>query len=109
MHAQAGAALKACDGSLERAADWLFSRGDTLDADVAAINNPAAAAATPAAAAGLATAMPGARHVAGIRSSLLVGKFVSSSSGCCQVGPAFSALLVGIPSCACNVVRRNVG
>ncbi|EIE18246.1 ubiquitinyl hydrolase [Coccomyxa subellipsoidea C-169] len=33
---QAEAALRACDGSLERAADWLFSRGDTLDADVAA-------------------------------------------------------------------------
>ncbi|BDA47746.1 Ubiquitin carboxyl-terminal hydrolase 5 [Coccomyxa sp. Obi] len=48
---QAEAALKACDGSLERAADWLFSRGDTLDADVAAILNPAAAPAASAAAA----------------------------------------------------------
>ena len=41
---QAQAALRACNGSLERAADWLFSRGDSLDADVAAQNaSPAAA------------------------------------------------------------------
>ncbi len=53
---QAEAALKACDGSLERAADWLFSRGDTLDADVAAVLNPAAAPAASAAAA------PGQSH-----------------------------------------------
>ena len=31
----AAAALKACGGNLERAADWLFSRADDLDAAVA--------------------------------------------------------------------------
>ncbi len=34
---QATAALKACNGSLERAADWLFSRMDDLDSAVAAV------------------------------------------------------------------------
>lgn len=34
---QATAALSACDGSLERAADWLFCRMDDLDAAVAAV------------------------------------------------------------------------
>ena len=46
---QATAALKACNGSLERAADWLFSRMDDLDSAVAAVldeqsNAPAATA-----------------------------------------------------------------
>ena len=44
MCAQAEAALKACNGSLERAADWLFSHSDNLDAAVASVNAPAAAA-----------------------------------------------------------------
>ncbi|CAL5228914.1 g12137 [Coccomyxa viridis] len=39
---QAEAALKACNGSLERAADWLFSHSDDLDAAVASVNAPAA-------------------------------------------------------------------
>lgn len=34
---QAKAALKSCNGSVERAADWLFSRADGLDAAVAAV------------------------------------------------------------------------
>ncbi|KAK9828649.1 hypothetical protein WJX72_001313 [[Myrmecia] bisecta] len=34
---QAGAALKACQGSVERAADWLFSHTDDLDSAVAAV------------------------------------------------------------------------
>ena len=42
---QAAAALRACGGSLERAADWLFSRADGgLDAAVAEVEAAAAAA-----------------------------------------------------------------
>ena len=40
--AQAEAAVKTCNGSLERAADWLFSHSDNLDAAVAAVSAPAA-------------------------------------------------------------------
>ncbi|KAL0051048.1 hypothetical protein WJX82_001112 [Trebouxia sp. C0006] len=40
--AQAAAALKACHGSLERAADWLFSHADDLDSAVAAVSGAAA-------------------------------------------------------------------
>jgi Ubiquitin carboxyl-terminal hydrolase len=40
--------LQACDGSLERAADWLFSHADDLDAAVAEAQS-AAAGSTPAA------------------------------------------------------------
>ena len=48
---QGAAALKACGGSLERAADWLFSRVDGgLDAAVAEVEAQAAAAGEPAAA-----------------------------------------------------------
>lgn len=36
---QAQGALKATNGSLERAADWLFSHADDLDAEVAAVMN----------------------------------------------------------------------
>lgn len=39
---QAKAALKSCNGSVERAADWLFTRTDDLDAAVAAVENEAA-------------------------------------------------------------------
>lgn len=39
---QAAAALKACHGSLERAADWLFSHADDLDSAVASVNGAAA-------------------------------------------------------------------
>ena len=42
LSVQAEAALKACNGSLERAADWLFSHSDNLDAAVASVNAPAA-------------------------------------------------------------------
>lgn len=35
---QVTAALKACDGSVERAADWLFSHMDDLDAAVANVH-----------------------------------------------------------------------
>ena len=38
----ATAALIACDGNIERAADWLFSRADDLDAAVAEVNAAAA-------------------------------------------------------------------
>lgn len=38
------AALKATSGNLERAADWLFSHADDMDAAVAQVNAPAAAA-----------------------------------------------------------------
>ena len=38
----AAAALKACDGNIERAADWLFSRADDLDAAVAEVNSASA-------------------------------------------------------------------
>ena len=41
---QAEAALKTCNGSLERAADWLFSHSDNLDAAVASVNAPTAPA-----------------------------------------------------------------
>lgn len=47
---QATAALKACNGSLERAADWLFSRMDDLDSAVAAVLDEQSSA--PAATAG---------------------------------------------------------
>jgi hypothetical protein len=50
---QAQAALKVCNGSLERAADWLFSHGDALDAEVEAINNPSAPSTAPATATGV--------------------------------------------------------
>ncbi|KAL3152058.1 hypothetical protein ABBQ32_001169 [Trebouxia sp. C0010 RCD-2024] len=48
---QAAAALKACHGSLERSADWLFSHADDLDSAVASANGAGApqAAASPAA------------------------------------------------------------
>ena len=36
--AHAAAALKACGGNIERAADWLFSHADDLDAAVAAVD-----------------------------------------------------------------------
>lgn len=36
---QAKAALTSCNGSVERAADWLFSRADGLDAAVAAVES----------------------------------------------------------------------
>ncbi|KAK9805947.1 hypothetical protein WJX73_007684 [Symbiochloris irregularis] len=42
-NAQVLAALKACDGSLERAGDWLFSHMDDLDAAVAGVNGTAPA------------------------------------------------------------------
>lgn len=47
---QAKAALKSCNGSVERAADWLFTRTDDLEAAVAAVESEAAApaASTPA-------------------------------------------------------------
>ncbi len=35
--AHAGAALQACAGSLERAADWLFNHMDDLDGAVAKV------------------------------------------------------------------------
>jgi len=46
----AQAALKACSGSLERAADWLFSHSDDLQAAIAAVNgeNSSRTAAAPA-------------------------------------------------------------
>ncbi len=34
--------LQACHGSLERAADWLFSHADDLDSAVAAVSGAAA-------------------------------------------------------------------
>lgn len=37
---QATAALKACSGSVERAADWLFSRMDDLDGAVDSVLPP---------------------------------------------------------------------
>lgn len=37
---QATAALKACQGSLERAGDWLFSHAADLDSSVAEILRP---------------------------------------------------------------------
>ena len=40
---QAAAALQACGGSLERAADWLFSHSADLAAAVAAVGQPPAA------------------------------------------------------------------
>jgi ubiquitin carboxyl-terminal hydrolase 5/13 len=40
---QANAALKSCNGSVERAADWLFSRTDDLDGAVAAVESESAA------------------------------------------------------------------
>jgi ubiquitin carboxyl-terminal hydrolase 5/13 len=48
---QAKAALKSCNGSMERAADWLFTRTDDLEAAVAAVENEASApvSSTPAA------------------------------------------------------------
>ena len=39
---QAKATLKSCNGSVERAADWLFTRTDDLDAAVAAVENEVA-------------------------------------------------------------------
>eukprot|EP01062_Namystynia_karyoxenos_P052127 TRINITY_DN4141_c4_g1_i1.p1 TRINITY_DN4141_c4_g1~~TRINITY_DN4141_c4_g1_i1.p1 ORF type:complete len:868 (+),score=375.79 TRINITY_DN4141_c4_g1_i1:93-2606(+) len=51
---QAKAALQACNGSQERAADWLFTRADDLDAAVAEVEGSAAA---PAAAGGGAGAL----------------------------------------------------
>ena len=46
---QAEAALKACGGATDRAADWIFSRLDNLDAAVAEVLDaaPAAAEASP--------------------------------------------------------------
>lgn len=41
---QAKAALKSCSGNVERAADWLFSRADGLDAAVAAVEGEGDAA-----------------------------------------------------------------
>ena len=41
---QAKGALAACQGSVERAADWLFSRGDDLEAAVEAALAPPSAA-----------------------------------------------------------------
>lgn len=41
---QVKGALAACQGSVERAADWLFSRGDDLDAAVEAALAPPSAA-----------------------------------------------------------------
>lgn len=41
--AQATAALRACQGSVERAADWLFSHVDDLDSAVASVGAAAAA------------------------------------------------------------------
>jgi ubiquitin carboxyl-terminal hydrolase 5/13 len=52
----AAAALTACQGSVERAGDWLFSHMDDLDAAVAAVKQQAAGGggggAAPAAAGG---------------------------------------------------------
>lgn len=45
---QAKAALKSCNGSVERAADWLFTRTDDLEAAVAAVESEAAAPAASA-------------------------------------------------------------
>ena len=47
---QAKAALQSCDNNVERAADWLFSRFDNLDAAVAEVEGlaaPVAAATQP--------------------------------------------------------------
>ncbi len=49
--AQAAAALQACAGNLERAADWLFSHADDLAGAVAAVGRPAGAPTPPGAAA----------------------------------------------------------
>ncbi|KAG2435345.1 hypothetical protein HXX76_007418 [Chlamydomonas incerta] len=56
----AKAALQACSGSLERAADWLFNHMDDLDAAVAKVLSEAAGAAAAAPAAGAAGAAGGA-------------------------------------------------
>ncbi|ACO65323.1 predicted protein [Micromonas commoda] len=54
----ATAALAACDGNIERAADWLFSRADDLDAAVAEVNAAAGQS-------GGATSAPGDAESAG--------------------------------------------
>ena len=54
----ATAALAACDGNIERAADWLFSRADDLDAAVAEVNAAAGQS-------GGATSAPGGAESAG--------------------------------------------
>ncbi|KAG2446804.1 hypothetical protein HYH02_008364 [Chlamydomonas schloesseri] len=56
----AKAALQACSGSLERAADWLFNHMDDLDGAVAKVLSEAAGAAAAAAAAPAAGAAAGA-------------------------------------------------
>ncbi|KAG2483306.1 hypothetical protein HYH03_017809 [Edaphochlamys debaryana] len=56
---QAAAALQACSGSLERAADWLFNHMDDLDAAVAQVLSASAGAPAAAAPSGGAAA-PGA-------------------------------------------------
>lgn len=53
---QASAALQACGGVLERAADWLFSHSDDLAAAVAAVSKPPAGGSGGAAPAGAAAA-----------------------------------------------------
>lgn len=53
---QAAAALQACSGSLERAADWLFSHSADLAAAVAAVGQPPAANGAAPAGAGAADA-----------------------------------------------------
>lgn len=56
---QVKGALAACQGSVERAADWLFSRGDNLDAAVeAALAPPSAAGGTGGGSAAAAAAAP---------------------------------------------------
>eukprot|EP00242_Pyramimonas_sp_CCMP2087_P018042 CAMPEP_0198226420 /NCGR_PEP_ID=MMETSP1445-20131203/105223_1 /TAXON_ID=36898 /ORGANISM="Pyramimonas sp., Strain CCMP2087" /LENGTH=130 /DNA_ID=CAMNT_0043906223 /DNA_START=19 /DNA_END=411 /DNA_ORIENTATION=+ len=47
--AQAEGALKATQGVLERAADWLFSHADDLDAALAGVSESSASVAAPAA------------------------------------------------------------
>jgi len=38
--------LQACSGSVERAADWLFSHADDLDAAVASVSSAGSATST---------------------------------------------------------------
>ena len=78
--AQATAALRACGGSLERAADWLFSRGDTLDVDVAAVLHPAAAPAGAAASATAAAAGVQRRRRSHVQVDLHVGACAAACS-----------------------------
>ena len=105
---QVEAALKACSGSLERAADWLFSHSDDLDAAVASVNAPAAPpgqqpSAAPASAGAL-TRMP---------QTTKVTEPFSSAVSCCATCPEAPSRRTPVralhsetsPACRCSLYR----